>query len=301
MKTFNTNFAIFDQLGSQIEAENKFSINVDDINTDNKKMSPGESFSIFSGDLTLLHDNTTNYSLTNQSGSTYRLNFISGTDPVFRNSYNHSGDATSVFDITKVGQTMVLTQASGTASNFVTGGFVSGGLLEVSNSFSNLNNGIFKILSVSETAVVVENIDALEGSFTLSANSDLNAFSSNGVQIGNTLTLGGSFFSNGSYEISKVTNKYVEFTSTNTLPNEGPYTYSAGLVNISNASVKAISIVASDSCKVTLNGISFKIDKLVGSDGVIYPGQLFLTGLFTSLTVDNLSNGFNDIRIVTAG
>jgi len=301
MKTINTNFSIFDSYNQIIETVNNFNISSTDITSKEIPLNVGGVVNVFDGSVLLAHDTTTMYSLTYQTGNTYRLNYDSGKDPIFRTSYSHSGDNTSTFSLSKVGKTMVIEHTGGTVPNFVSGGFVVGGEVEISNNFSSLNNGIFVILNVTETKLVLDNPNAIDGTFTLTSNSDINGFSSTGVQVGDTLTLGSPFVTSGKYEITKVTNKYLEFTSILSLPNEGPLNYSPGMVTISDKSIKMVYVKGNGSLKITLDGVSFNVNNLVGSDGTVYPGYFFITGLFTQLSVEKLSGQNDSIKIVTVG
>lgn len=304
MKTFNMNVEISDQLNGKIALNTNFGINVDELTKNTLNMVPNGVFDAFSGTVSLSHDNTTNYSISNVSGNVFRLNHVSGLDPVFRTKRTHSGDNTSVLKILKFNSTGVLTHQAGTAFNFITGGFVVGDFIQIrGNEFDTSNQGIFKILLVEEAKVVYENFDAISETVTLSQASNINGFSSDGVQLSNSLaiTSGFSATSLGKYSITQVTNEYIEFFSSDILPDEGPIPYSNGMIVISAGIKRLIYIVSDKDCEITVDGVVYKINKLIGTDGVSYRGQLLLTGEFNSIQAKNTSNASSIVEIVTAG
>jgi len=304
MKIFNTNVEISDQLGNTLALNTGFGINVDDLSKNTMNMFPNEVFDVFSGTVALSHDNTTNYSISNQGANTYRLNYVSGTDPVFRTKRNHSGDNTSQVKILKSNDTAILTYNAGTAFNFATGGFAVGDFVQIrGNEFDTSNQGIFKLLLVEEGKLVYENFNSISETVTLLQASDINGFSSAGVQSSNSLSINSTFAtsSQGKYSITQATNEYIEFISLQSLAPEGPLAYVNNMFTINAGSKKLIYITSDGKGDITIDGVVYSIDKLVGADGVSYPSQLMLTGNFNSIQVKNTSSTNSIFDIVVAG
>lgn len=301
MKISNLSVNLSDEFGQNLRFLTINSVPSDIRKSDTFSLQPNETKSLISGSVPLQHDNTTIYSLSFVSGNTYRLNYISGTNPVFRVSRTHLADNTSSFSITKSGKTAIISLTGGASPSFDSTVLI-GDFLQIRNlNISNLNLGIFKVLSVSANEIVIENPDAVEETFTLSSNADFNIFSSNGVQKENKLSLAISGFINDVFTITEVTNEYLEFNSTSVIANNPSFSYSNGTVDVFSSTAK-LTVISSDiKCTVTMNGKSIDIEPVLSSTGTFNSGLFVTTEIIKTLTITNNQTNSANITFFQLG
>lgn len=249
---------------------------------------PSSSITLFDGTRLLSIDGTSVFSLTFISGSVYRLQCTSGTQPLFRIPRSISSDATSLFTISINNNSVVtLLNSGGTIVDFST--VQIGDTLYISNSspFNVLNEGYFKIISKTSNSISIQNPSAAaENNIPLGVNyaTDFQIFSSGPVVAGDTIILysGFSLVSLGSYTISSVTPSFVEFISTNPLPNESNIVPTAsGIIIYSDA--KFVTYIECDQNSI------LKLNADVGNNVLIEPAipklnaQSGVNGIFTKI------------------
>lgn len=190
------------------------------------ELQPGETLSLFSGITAISDDGTTTYDLALKAGTsnTYRLSHNAGTAPVFRTQKTTGADATTEVTVTKNGPIMKVESTAGTPFTLLADAVV-GDIVRLGSAFNVANQGKFKILSLDATSFQVENSSSVaEGSILLDADfaEDVNIFSSTGVQVGEKAVISSGFssVSLGSYEITDVNPEYIEIYSINSLPEE---------------------------------------------------------------------------------
>lgn len=250
-------------------------------------VSPNASLTLFDGSRSVSLSSSSAFTLTNPTGSTYRLTSTAGPNPGFRTERTTGVDATSTFNVSINNNALVnLTQTSGTAPNFTTA--QPGDVLYIASDspFSILNEGYFPVLSVTTTALSFENNNAAaESNITLSTSfaSQFRLFSNDGVQVGDTLVIAAGFstITQGNYEITAVNTDFIEFTSSRPLPLETAIVGATGLTIYSNAKF-FVHIETNQNSVLRLNGDSTdnnKIEPFVADDGSS-PG---IRGIFSKI------------------
>ena len=122
--------------------------------------------------------------------------------------------------------------SNGAPFNLISGGVVVGDYVRIGdelnsslNVFSQANWGEYQIIAVTPTSFSVENLSGVaEGPITLGADfaNQIQIYSAAGVQVGDTLVISGGFslVTQGSYQITAVGAEFLEFYSTNVLPQQ---------------------------------------------------------------------------------
>lgn len=262
------------------------SITASEPNDTVSSVAPGQTVTVFSEVSALSQDNTTTYGLALKTGSlsTYILDHNSGTAPVFRTRRILLSDATTTVAITKSGPLATLTATAGTLPAFVVSGVIAGDVVVLGDIFAEPNQGTFTILSVTATTISFKNSDALAETVVLGATfaTDMRIFSSTGVQAGSKVVLPSAFsLAAGTYEITKVQDDFIEFYSTETLP-ELPSTLAQ--ITIYASSKRLVYFESSKKVSVAINGASQEVSSMDGS----LPGMLLLTNPVHSFAVTNL-------------
>ena len=190
-------------------------------------LAPGETKTLFSGTRTLGQDGTTEYdiSLKPLTSNTYILTNSAGTAPDFRTPRTTGADATTQITVTVNGPVVTFASTGGTALDLISGGVVVGDYVRIGTDFNAGNQGEWKVIAVSATSFAVQNeLGFAEGPITMGADfaDQIQIYSAAGVQVGDTLIINGGFslVTQGSYKITSVAAEYLEFYSTNVLPQE---------------------------------------------------------------------------------
>lgn len=188
-------------------------------------LAPGESRVLWSGERTILADNTTELSIGLKSGtnSTYVLSWTGiGTNPNFRTDRVLGQDATTQLLVSKNGSVITLTQGTGTPIN--TASVAINDTIVLAAPFSSLNQGSFKVIAKTPNSISFENAIGEAEAVLLGSgfSTALEVFSSSGVQIGDKLRVFGGFSSSsfGTYEVTKVFANRIEFFSSKGLASE---------------------------------------------------------------------------------
>lgn len=268
-------------------------------------LAPGETKVLFNGTRTLLQDGSTQYSIALKplSSNTYQLSGVAGTLPNFRTPRITGADATTQVTVTLNGPLVTFASTGGTALALIAGGAVVGDYVRIGNLFNPLNQGEFKILSLSATSFTVENdIGAAEGPITLGAGfaSQIQIYSALGVQIGDTLVISGGFsaVTQGSYKITSVAANMLEFYSTDVLPVEGPITTQA--IAVYSAAKQLVYLESDQHCSMILNGVAAgDMEPLVIGNST-KPGIFMKSSTIYSMSVTNLSTDTASLFLASA-
>jgi hypothetical protein len=254
-------------------------------------LAPSESKTLFDGARTLNHDNTTQYSLTKKPlvSNTYIIENVGGTPPDFRIAKASGADATTEITVTKNGTLVTLQSTNGTNLDLITNGVVVGDLISIGSDFNASNQGVFKILSVTATSLSIENANAAPEIVILGASfaTNIEIFSSSGVQVGDTVKISGGFspVSRESFEITAVYSNRIEIFSAKTLPEE--LNILTDDINIYSSAKKFIYIESSDRLTLTINGTSqVTVEPFVETTGN-KPGMYFQKSTIWSLSCNN--------------
>jgi len=248
---------------------------------------PNSSITLFDGTRAVSLSSSSAFALTNPSGSTYRLTSTAGPNPAFRTPRTLGVDATSTFNVSINNNALVnVTGTSGTLPNFST--VVPGDTLYIDSGspFSILNKGYFPILAATTTQLSIENNNAIaESNITLSTSfaSQFKVFSSDGVQVGDTLVISSGFstITQGNYEVTAVNTDFIEFTSSRPLPLETATVGVSGLTVYSQAKF-FVHIETNQNAVLRLNGDSSdsnKIEPFTADSGGV-PG---IRGIFSKV------------------
>lgn len=264
-----------------------FSISVDSPQGQKFSIPANSSITLFDGTRSVTLTSSSQFTLTNPSGSTYRLTSASGPSPAFRTQRATSVDATSAFNISINNNALAnITYTTGTSPNFAA---VQPGdtlYLASGSPFSILNEGYFPILSVTTTQLSFQNDNAVaESNITLSTSfaTQFRVFSSDNVQPGDTLVISSGFstVTQGSYEVTAVNTDFVEFISSKPLPLETATVGATGVTVYSQAKF-FMHIETNQNSVLRLNGDSsdnLKIEPFTMDDGNI-PG---IRGIFSKI------------------
>ena len=242
------------------------------------KLQAGQSLELFSGLIAISDDGTTTYDISLKAGTsnTYKISHNAGTAPDFRAARTTGADATTEVTVTKNGPLLTFTSTGGTAFDLVTGGMQVNDEVRIGDGFNESNQGKFKVLAFDATSFQVENeAGQAEGPITLGAAfaEVIQAFSADGVQIGDKVELASGFSSVtlGTYEITDVNPQYIEIYSIKSLPEE---TAVNTQLKIYNNSKQFIYIESNKKLSISIDGIS------VGEINNLKAGTELKKGLF---------------------
>lgn len=267
-------------------------------------LAPGETKSLFSGVRILSQNNTTQYSIALKplNSSIYILSAVSGALPNFRTPRASGADATTQISITQNGPLLTLSSTSGTPLSLISGGAVVGDLVRIGDLFNQSNQGEFKILSLTATSLTIENeLGVIEGPITLGAGfaSQLQIYSAAGVQVGDTLVISGGFspVTQASYKITSVAANFLEFSSLDALPQEGPITTQA--IAVYSVAKRLVYLESDQNCSIALNGVaSGKIEPLIDVNNV-QPGVFLNSSTVYSMSVTNNSTNMANLFLAS--
>lgn len=266
------------------------------------KLAPEESNTVFNNLVGLDSDSTTEYdiSLKPLTSNTYRIAWIGGTAPNFRDPRSLGIDATTQIEVTTNGPTAVFTSPAGTPLN--TTALQVGDYVRVGSLFSVLNQGEFRVIAKTSTSFTIESNEAInEGPITLGAGyaSQLFAYSGSGVQKGQTLVIKSGFSpaTYGSYKITDVTSEYIEFYHSSALPDE------SGIINpdmdIYESSKQLLYIESTQKLAVTINGDSAcQIEPFIVNNSSS-PGIFLLKSTVYSLNIVNKGTAIANVFIAS--
>ncbi len=268
--------------------------------SDTFQIPPQTTQSLFSGMRTLAQDGTTQYSisLVPMMNSMYQLTNVGGTPPAFRTLRSIGTDATSQVTTSLNGTVLTFTFTGGTLPSL--GSVVAGDQVLIGDDFNQSNQGIWQIIATTSTSISIVNpLGAVEGPITLGSGfaTQLRIFSAAGVQIGDTLSIFGGFspVSQNAYQITQVTDYYLQFSYTGVLPIEGPITTDD--IAVYTAIKNMIYLESDQNLEILINGAESGpvIVPSVSNGIALSPGIFMLNGNIYSLSVIN--NSINEANI----
>lgn len=288
------------------------SLSVDNPTSLEFSLAPGESKTLFNGSRTLTQDGTTQYSIAPVVGktSTYQLTWVGGTAPQFRTSRVSGANATTQVTVTQNGPVTTFTSTGGTLFSLIAGGVIVGDFVRIGTLFNALNQGERQIIARTATSFSVANADgAAEGPITLGAGfaAQIDIYSAIGVQAGDILQISGGFslVTQGSYVITSVSDIFVQFSSTATLPTE---TVTTQAISIYSNAKTFIYLESDNTCSLIVNGNAigniqpFPVNACCsansGSSNFSTPGIFMLSSVVYSLTITN--NGTSSANLFLA-
>jgi len=260
-------------------------------------LAPGETRTLFNGTRTLTQDNTTQYSIALApiagQNTTYQLTWSGGTNPGFRTSRTSGANFSTQVTTSLNGTVLTFTSTGGLPFSLISGGVQVGDFVQVGSNFNVSNQGPYQIISLTATSFSVVNAFGVnEGPIVLGAGfaSQIDIFSSAGVQVGDTLVISGGFspVTQGSYIVSAVTDMWVQFTSLGLLPTQGPITTEA--IAFYFDSQRMVYLESNQNVTMVINGLpGDAITPIANCQCVMQPGVFLRMSTIYSMSVTNIS------------
>lgn len=252
-------------------------------------LAPGTSCTVFNGSRSLTIDGTSAFSLTLSPANptTYRLLNTGGTAPGFRTA--RSVPIGSVVLTLAVGANLALTITAATGTPFTAAlvgdtVFIPGvSTGDPASPFNALNEGLWYVLTPGTTSIVVTRdpsqvFSGISEVVTPASNTQFQIFSSDNVQVGDTVGLIMGFASSAlhAYDITAATPLWVEFTSTLPLGTQTGILPTAAGVAVYTSAKRWISIETNQEILYQFNGDTGLFNKITP----IIPGDCNFSGTF---------------------
>lgn len=282
-------------------------VDVEEPSSKSLMLNPGQSHSLFSGQVSTTDDTTTTWDLSIKPGTsnTYRLSYNSGTLPGFRVLRSTGADATTEISVTKNARLLTFSSTAGTPLDLIAGGAQVGDVVRIGESFNVSNQGKFTILSLTATSFTVDNDSGLaESNILLGAGfeDEVRIHSQDGVQIGDKIEIVAGFSSvtQGTYEITDVADQFVDFFSLNSLPAETNVSNNPSALSIFKDSKQFLYIESDQKLEILLDSSeAITIEPLnVGTQKK--PGIFMVSANVRSAIIENKSTTPAKIFYVTA-
>ena len=279
-------------------------------------LDPGETLSIFSGLRSTNIDNTTQFllSISSLSPDLYRFTYQSGTLPLFRTDRGLALNGQTLTLLVNANQTLQITSSTtGAFASVVIGDtiFIPGvSTGDTAGPFNPLNEGEWQAIGLDSTNTILQLVRFPGSAFSaygqavvVTANSQFQAFSAAGVQIGDTVSvsMGWALPVLRTFVVEDVNPKWIQFSSTLPLPvaQVGTPT-AAGMIFYSNAK-RYIKVEADQECVLQQNGDTSHLCRLspwqAGDSNNV--AQYEKVGPTWSLTIINMSSVQANVLIVT--
>jgi len=260
-----------------VDWSTKLTVEVENPKSEAFTVVPNSTLQVFNGIRSTSIDNTTEFELKLSilASDRYRFTYTNtGTDPVFRTNRNLLVSGTSLALSVNSNQTATVTATIGTFSGVQVGdavfipGLTTG---DLAGAFSPDNEGFWVVLSVSGDGSSLQisrpldqGFSALGETVTPSDDYQFQAFSSGGVQVGDTVDISDGFSSSvqKSYKVQTVTPTWFEVISVASLPiTETAVPTTIGIIFYSNAK-RFLRIETDQEAVVQLNGDTGKTNRL---------------------------------------
>ena len=208
---------------------------------------PGATETIFNGvrTTTLVGSSAFSVALSTVDSSTYRFTWTGGTNPTFRTDRALTLNANTVTFAVLANNTVSVSVPSDATSDF--SGVVAGDSIFIPHTttgdsaspFSVLNAGFWVVLGVTDSKHIslirpsTQLFEAVSEVVLLTSNSQLQAYSASGVQIGDKVDISLNFSSSTlkTFEVASVTSSFFEVVSTVPLaPETGITPTAAGMI-----------------------------------------------------------------------
>lgn len=274
---------------------------------------PSGTASLFSGTRTLSIDGTTTFdlSLSIAQPSVYRLAVTAGTVAGFRTTRALTMNAEQITVSVNNNATADFALQSVSAQSFASVQvgdvlFVPGTSTgDAASPFSALNEGFWTVLAVGPVSAVAnkkvtvkrlnnQSFQAEAEVVTLTANSQLVAFSSGPVQVGDWMRISAGFsqVSRRTYQITQVTDSWVEFFSSEPLPLQSGILPGASGVAIYSEARNFIRVEVDQDAEIRVNGASVGVPLTAQSPGnPDGPGWFDVWGVFWDVVLINQNTG----------
>ena len=288
----------------------------DNPTTESFNIDPGATKVVFSGirSTSFGDDTALNLTLNGFTPSIYRLTYAGGTDPVFRT--RREVDLTSIpTTMTILSNLTLLVTTTGEGSfggvsvgdNVFIPGVKTG---DGPGVFNDLNAGFWTVLSIQDANNIILGRDpsivweGIAESLTPDSIDDFQVFSSDGVQVGDTVDISAGFSAPtlNAFDITAVTGRFIEFLSTAPLgPEDDVVPGTSGFV-IYTSRKRFIGIRTNQSIVVRYNGDPNDYNRveplLAGVAGMEGSDHKF--GSVWSLEIFNRSMARASVRVASA-
>jgi hypothetical protein len=267
------------------------------------QIAPGSTQLLFSGSRTLTQDGTTQYSLALAPFQTsiYQLTNTGGSAPTFRTLRTIGTDATSQVTTSINGPVQTFTFTGGTLPNLSS--VQVGDQVLIGSDFNQLNQGIWQIIATTSTSFsIVNSTGYIEGPITLGSGfaTQLRIFSDAGVQVEDTLNISEGFSPVvfGNYQITQVTDYYLQFSFAGSLPAQSGILSEVAVYDMAKSMVY---LESDQSLTVLLNGAESGPTILPQvTTAKVFPGMFLLNGSVYSMSVTNNSVSVANVTLLSA-
>lgn len=280
-------------------------ISVSDPKSESHVIDPNSTKLIFDGSRTLTADGSTTYSvsLSTLDPSRYRFTHTGGTAPGFRTDRALALSGAALTFAVNANATVTLT----TTGLFTFTGTVAGDIVFFPNTntgdsaspVSVLNSGFWQVLAVVSSQNLSlarpsgEDFSAVGETQTLTSNTQMQAFSSSGVQAGDTMDVSAGFALGTlkTYYVSSVTAKFVEVVSTLPIAEQTGIVPGASGISFYTNNKRFLYIETDQEGAVRLNGDIGSTVRLapLEAGNVDKPAMFMKLGPTWSLTIVNRS------------
>jgi hypothetical protein len=236
---------------------------------------PASSLTVFSGTRTTSIDGTTVFASTLNPAlsSTYRITSTSGTPPALRTDRGLTLSGATVTVAINNNATATFTSSVGGSFSAVNVGdnvFVpTSATGDAVSPFNTSNGGMWVVIAKTATVLTMVRLagtsfDGVSEVVVVTSNAQLLAFSSSGVQVGDTLEVVAGFSAvvQKSFTVSQVTPSWVEFVSTESLPLESGVVPGIGGLVFHTDAKKYVRVESDQELAVRLNGDTGNTNRL---------------------------------------
>lgn len=281
-------------------------IQVRDPKSESHSIDPGATKLIFDGTRPTTIGGTTAFSVTLSplDPSRYRIAWTGGTNPGFRTDRSLALSGVSVTVAPQANGTVILSVPVGPDFTGVVAGdtvlIPDASTGDASGPFSALNGGRWLVLAVLDSRTLSlarppgADLSSTAEVVPVTANSQLQAFSTVGVQVGDKVdvSLGFALVTRKTFDVVAVTSTYIEVISTSALPPEtGIVPTSAGMVFYTD-SKSLVYVEVDQEAAVRLNGSTDNSQRLspIEAGNSDRPGIFLKRGPAWSLSIVNRSS-----------
>ncbi len=276
---------------------------------------PSSAKTVFDGARSTSIDGTTTLSLASSSSEPgrYRITATSGTSPAFRTPRTVTASGISL--ALTIDQNLVLkvTAASGTPFAAILAGdtvFIPGTATgDAAGPFNSLNVGHWSVLTASATILTLTRasgtvFEGIGETVVPSANTQLQAFSTSGVQVGDTVELVSGFAATSlrAYTILAVNPLWIEIFSSSPLGSQVGIVPTATGFLVYTSTKRYIQIEVDQECVLRLNGDTGNTNRLspwIPGDKA-FQAEFKKTGPVWKLELVNKSNAPMSVLVISA-
>lgn len=291
-------------------------IEVSDPKSEAHQIDAGSTKTIFNGVRTTTLDGTSAFSislLAVDTASRYRIAFTGGTNPTLRTGRALTPNGMLLTFVANANATLTVGSSAPLFGAVVAGDYVfiphttTG---DSANVINVINAGYWQVLAATSTTsitlvrLVGETFSGISEAVTITANSQFVAYSSAGVQIGDSVDIsaGFNFATQKTFEVVAVTDSFFEIVSSSPLAAEtGILPGAAGMIFYTDTKL-FLYIEASQDIAVRLNGDTGNTQRVspVDASDPLRPGMYMKWGPVFSLVVVNRSSVPVNVMIIHA-